>query len=801
MKHRLLIFSILFLLESYPFGVFSQNNDTVTRDSLNNKSIVKTIKNPVGTEFWLCFQKNYKETGNSSSDKLLLELFISGDWDAKVHIDIDSIGFHLDTLLPAETVINVKIPSGAQIISSERPERLAIHITSDNPISVYGLNRRFQTTDTYLGLPVNVLGKEYRAMCYTESKGLVSQIAIVATENGTKVSIVPTANTQKHPKGIEYSVRLRRGQVYQIIPKIEPFSNCDLTGTFIKANKRIAVFSGHQCSYVPKSIIACNHLVEQLPPIPSWGRHFYLGTFKSRFRYTYRVLAHHNDTKVFENNDLVAELKAGEHFEKIDNRNIQITATKPILVAQYSHGLNDGDSIGDPMMILVSPTQQFLKSYRFATPVSGSWHHYVNVVVPTASINNIILDGKKLSSSDFEQIGISRYSIGKIKVPYGTHTITGEAPFGMYSYGFGFKGSLKDDQYDAYGTMGGQSFIEYEIEKDTLPPVAELKYDMDTVKLIIRDDRVEDSGIREVRAISNLNIEAEVDKIITGMPQTCVNLIPIIPELAGKVIIETIDVALNKSLFTICYNFDIDQKKFTFYLTEGTDETCEVDPGIQIGIFGNMSANINIANFSESGNWQANGKFGNAFGFAGFGGLIIGRHLEDNEILSARIILENNPVTLEAPDDSLYKVRDTETNELRLFQEASEMELKALFLSLGFAYEWYLKEQVYFLGGINFSFPLSKEIEVKRKILIPAEWTYEDESRLRKDTEAPEELNSISTLRFSIFGGAGFNYNFNYRLSAFTEVIFNHYFVNLINDGDWGLEQFVFHLGLRYRFY
>ncbi|MFC2129824.1 hypothetical protein ACFLSQ_00160 [Bacteroidota bacterium] len=759
------------------------------------------IKNPVGTEFWLCFQRNYKETGNSSSDKLMLELFITGDWDAEVSIDIDQINFHHDTIVAAETVVNVKIPSNAQINTSEIIEKLSIHIQSDEPISVYGLNRRFQTTDTYLGLPVNVLGTEYRAMCYNESKGLVSQVAIIATQNGTKVSIVPSANTLKHPSGIEYTVRMRKGDVFQILPKIQPFSDCDLTGTLIKANKKIAVFSGHQCSYVPESIIACNHLVEQLPPVPSWGRHFYLGGFKSRLRFTYRVLAHQNDTKVFENNDLVAELKAGEYFEKIDSRNLQLSATKPVLVAQYSHGLSDGDSTGDPMMTLVSPTQQFLTSYRFATPVNGSWNHYINVVVPTNAINEIRLNGKMISSSDFEQIGISRYSLGQIKVPFGTHTIKGSAPFGMYSYGFGYKGAIKNDAYDAYGSMGGQSFIEYEIEKDSLPPTADIQLDADTFKLIIRDDRVDDSGIREARVIDNYGIEADVDRILQGMPQAAIKLEPSIPEIAGKIIVETIDVALNKSVYTVCYHFDVDKERFTFTVSEGTEENCEVDPGVQIGLFGNMSANINFADFSSSGGLNAGGRFSEAFDFGGFGGIIIGRHLQPDMIVSARITLENNPALLSAPDSVIVKTMDEETNELKSFQEATDLKLNALFLNVGFAYEYYLENQLYFLGGLNFAFPLNNDIEVTKRIIMPEDRVYDNNRREIKDPTAPGELSSIKSLRLSLFGGVGFNYNFNYRLSVFTEGMYNHYFSSMIDDGDWGLEQFIIHIGIRYRFY
>ena len=175
------------------------------------------------------------------------------------------------------------------------------------------------------------------------------------------------------------------------------------------------------------------------------------------------------------------------------------------------------------MMIMVSPTQQFLKAYRFATPINGSWNHFVNIVVPTSSINSLRLNGNLITSQNFKRIGLSRYSIGYVKIPFGTHIITGADPFGMYSYGFGFRGTTKDDAYDAYGNMGGQSFIEYEIEKDSLAPLVDIDESKDSTEIIVRDDRINDSGIREVRVLENYGIDFKIDNIILNNRRTAID--------------------------------------------------------------------------------------------------------------------------------------------------------------------------------------------------------------------------------------------------------------------------------------
>ena len=370
-----------------------------------------------GKEFWLCFMKNFREAGIADQagrqGGLRLQLFITSSFDANVRIEIDGIEFDNTVSVKANTVVNVSIPASAQLSFQENAERRAVHITADQPISVYGLSSRTQTTDTYLGLPVNILGTEYRAVCYTkiqQSPEMLSGISIVATEDGTEVTIVPRAITSTgRPANVPFTVRLSKGDVYTVVAKWEVAGICDLTGTQIRANKKISVFSGHACAYIPPKVEACNHLVEQMPPVSAWGKQYYLGMLKERSRYTYRVIASADSTKVFADSKLIAILRAGEFYENLNAvKNTQITATKPVLVAQFAQGYRNGDSVGDPMMILVTPTQQFRTEYRFATPINGDWHHYINVIAPKESIREIRLNGRPVDSNLFQRFGESR---------------------------------------------------------------------------------------------------------------------------------------------------------------------------------------------------------------------------------------------------------------------------------------------------------------------------------------------------------------------------------------------------------
>ncbi len=751
-------------------------------------------KNSEGREFWICFQKNYKESKqNTSRDDLQLELFISGDNDAKVTIEIKGIGYKTTVNVKKDQVLNIPLPEEAQVLSSEQVEPLGVSIISDNPITVYGLNRRFQTTDSFLCFPLEVLGKEYRAMAYYVSDGLMSQFAIVATENNTEVSILPSVHTTKNQANQLYSVKLNKGEVYQVVARNDPSNKCDLSGTIIKSNKKIAVFSGHQCAYVPQKILACNHLIEQMPPVPSWGKHFYIGKLQGRSFYTYRVLANETETRIFEDDKFIKTLKNGEFYENISNRNIQITADKPVLVAQYSQGFRNSDSIGDPMMIMVSPTQQFLKHYRFATPVNGQWRHYINVVSPSNSVGTILLNGKPVDSTKFVVFGKSRYSIACIEVPFGTHIIQGALPFGMYSYGFGFG----KDAYDAYGTMAGQSFVDYEPAVDSLPPIANCENFGSYAELTFWDDRVDDTGILSIKVLESDYLTAKIPDIAAASPRATFNVSPQFYDMSGRVVFQALDIALNKAIFTLCYSYNLQSNSFVFKLNDGIVDDCASDPGWYAGALVKLSANSHSSSFSSTGNVISYGKFSDGFGMGGFGGLYLGRRLKGPYMLSARLTLENYGGTIESPDSTISKVR-TETGELKPFQEARVISLDGVFLNLNFACEYYLNPSIYLLGGLNFAYSLSNAVTYKQTILTPSDFTYADGSR-SLTIESVKNLNSMNKIRLGLFAGIGFTMPINYRLNFFTEAYYNHSLSNIIDDGNWKIHNLSFNLGARFR--
>lgn len=778
------------------------------QDKLDDKMEL-LIKQPVGNEFWLCFMMNFRDDTASPKNALILELFITGDKDANVEIECAAIGYKEKLFVPGGTVRSLVLTDKVMVRSFEVIERgLAVKVTSDFPISVYGLNRRYQTTDTYLGLPVNVLGDEYRVMTYHVAEDLSPLYAIVATEDNTMVTITPSALTQNGKKrGEPFVVTLNQGDVYQVRSETNRMHlrelrinerEIDQTGTHIKSNKKIAVFSGHECTYVPVGpprIKACNHIVEQLPPIPSWGKHFYVGRLKGRSSYTYRVLAHQDGTKIFENTKYLLTLNAGNFLERNSKEDLQITADKPVLVSQYSQGYENGDAIGDPMMLLISPTQQFLTQYRFATPVNGSWNHFVNVVVPTRAINTIELNGKKIDPKQFSPLGISRYSIGFIQVPFGTHFIKAREPFGMYSYGFGF-GDV--DAYDAYGNMGGQSFLEYVPVIDNTPPTAEIRNIDQKQVLILRDDRADDTGLSRFSIADSMGIKINHPSLTEGTLQLSVDITPITKDQPGQIHFFVSDVANNQAEYTLCYTINQNTGKFEFIISHGHNKSCIPDPGFIVGAFGKYSVVSHSADFSSSGNLSVPGKFTTASGTGGIGGLYIGRRFLYNLYLSARLSLDNYGGELAAPDSIISNRRDPQTGQLLPFQETHYLELNSKYITLSFAGEYYLNGFLYITAGINVSILASNDIELRRRITIPDNFVYSNGDKEQVVSSA-NSLNSLNSLRFGGFGGLGASVPVFNKISAFTEASYNLYPFDIINDASWTVNNINFLIGIKYQ--
>jgi len=417
-SRRLGLVIALFLL----FG-FSQVNQSIAQSSL-------------GTEFWLCFPGNYDGQGSR-------QLYITSAVNSVVNINIVNPAYANVVNVAAGTLSTVTLPYGVDLFTSGVAENKGIHITSDNPITVYGMSENFATTDAYLALPVDAIGTDYVVMSYTYNVQ-PSELAIVATEDNTTVTLTTTASGSGFTAGVPGNVVLNEGQTFQLM-------GGDYTGSLVISDKSVSVFGGVQCVNIPTGIGACDFIIEQMTPTSSWGQSFVTVPLATRSAGDiFRVLAKESGTQVNINGALVTTLGAGAYYETslASGTYNRITSNNPILVGQFCKGSGADGATADPFFALVPPDEQFLNSYVISAGTANIPTNFLNITSPTANTGNVQVDGNPVGS--WTPIPSTSFSGATVAISSGIHTITSVQPIGLLVYGFGY--------YDSYGYLGGQAF-------------------------------------------------------------------------------------------------------------------------------------------------------------------------------------------------------------------------------------------------------------------------------------------------------------------------------------------------------
>jgi RHS repeat-associated protein len=409
----------------------------------------------LGTRFYIGFPRNLLGLLGPSFPDYSISITSAVSTSGTIQIPDINQFFSFDVAAGQTTTI--PLPPEVEIFTSDQTNNKGILVTAIDEIAVYGLNQLTASTDGYTALPVDALGRSYIVLGYGNTVHLAggggTSLTIVGTADSTNITITPAVSTPARPAGIPFNVTLNAGQAYTLYVDTETNNVSgvvDLTGTIVTADKPISVFGGNTAAFVPAGFEAADHLIEQLPPIETWGKRFVTQPLATRTRGdTFRVLAQSNDTAVFINGTLVTTLAAGRFYETILTTASTIDTSQPALVAQYSHGQAFDNAPSDPFMMLVPPAEQFQSDYTLSTPVTNFDINYANLVVPIAALASVRRDGQPIPSSAFTPIGTSGFAGGQIPIGVGSHHFTAQAPFGVSIYGF--------RQVESYGYFGGTS--------------------------------------------------------------------------------------------------------------------------------------------------------------------------------------------------------------------------------------------------------------------------------------------------------------------------------------------------------
>jgi outer membrane protein OmpA-like peptidoglycan-associated protein len=409
--------------------------------------VVSSLGNPTtasaqttaGKDFWLGFM--YNDSG--IHNPIELTVYMSSPEKTSGTVSIPAIGWKQDFAVEPGKGAVVRIPSDIGMARlSEAIEPKAVHVESQDTIACFALNYSAQTSDASVILPSKALGREYRVMAYSANV-FPSECMIVPTMDSTSIEITPSVATLGGKKAqIPFTVKLSRGEEYQIQ------SDSDLTGTRIISSKPLAVFGGSACADIPVGYDFFNHLFEEMYPLTAWGSHYITIPLLSRKGDTYRFLAS-EDSTLIEIAGKKEHLNSGQFFERVLKEPTVITASKPICVAQFSNSSSfDKQEDADPFMIVLSPNEQMQHLVTFnAFESRVITAYYLNLLVPSSGASGLRLDGKSVQAAAVE--GDKNYSYAQLKISAGDHTLSCDAGFIAYVYGYG--------RAESYGYSAGAS--------------------------------------------------------------------------------------------------------------------------------------------------------------------------------------------------------------------------------------------------------------------------------------------------------------------------------------------------------
>ncbi len=410
-----------------------------------------------GKDFWLGFTENEFVRG------LTLEIYITSDEPATVLLT-NPLGTFRNTKEVVPGQVTLVILPNELMHRGEGKNDFGVHITSDEDISVFALNKRIISADATVILPTEALDTEYYVMAHAKQDTIdndakESNLLIVATQDNTEIEIVPSVDTFKGLKaGVTENFILQAGETYYVQ------SSDDLTGTFVRSVvgadricKKIAVFGGNKLTNVGSCGATRDHLMAQMYPISYWGEEFLFVPFSSRKGGDFvKILASEDGTRVQISGEGTIELDAGEFYVNESLEGVRsIKSNEPISIGQFSRSQGCDEVSSDPFMLIMNPIGQGVKSVNFtALPTLRSLEHHLTLVTSSANLSNIQLDGVDITDQ-FRIVGDAAYAT--LSYSIGNHRLTAENGVIPYVYAFGEEESFG---YVAAATLGDDDLIQ-----------------------------------------------------------------------------------------------------------------------------------------------------------------------------------------------------------------------------------------------------------------------------------------------------------------------------------------------------
>ncbi|XP_040269560.1 IgGFc-binding protein-like [Bufo bufo] len=405
------------------------------KKSVNKKGI--SSAGPLGTEFVTVFMQNY-QVSYSKGD---FRLFITGyNPSTTVTIWINKSSFKTVMTVNERSTLMVQIPNNAELPGTSKSCNV-VCIKADKPVSVMSLNSKLQSADTSIVYPIEDLGMDYYIVTPLDGPSdSFKEFSVVSYEEPTNVEIFLTGSVSYQEKtyaaGSKLTVPLDPYNALQLL------SRDDLSGTRVVSQKPVAVLSGHTCT---RKNTMCNHVYEQLRPVPSWGTSFIIPPISVQLKSDVIFVVAAEKTKIeyqVETRKSSQNLNAGQviQLDILVKTPLYLTANAGIQVIYYCTGWQDRSRTSyDPLLMTIPPVSSYCSSYYIYG--QQDFENYGSLVARTKDVKSVTYNKNPTADLTWSAIPGTDYSWATKSLGKGFSFQLLEnpsSPFLLLSYGFAY---------------------------------------------------------------------------------------------------------------------------------------------------------------------------------------------------------------------------------------------------------------------------------------------------------------------------------------------------------------------------
>ena len=322
----------------------------------------------VGREFWFVAP----DITVGHGDQPIVFRITTIETAANVTVSMPADGGRVISNLTINAQTQERVDLDKDIVENHPSDKVndkGILITSDADITVYYEVANGVNPDKFTLKGPNGIGTEFFVPSQNTFRNkprsplATEKIDIVATQDETTITIIPTEDVVGHASGVEYTVTLNRGQTYCIENRDDVTPGSSLAGTYISSDKDIAVTISDDSIWQGSGFGPYDLIGDQLIPTSMIGTEYIAVNPNPDTRTINKVyvLATQDDTYisvVYDSRTMTKRLDKGEQLElDIEGNALYIDADKPIYAYQLASLWNrSGNEMGSAILPSTSCT-------------------------------------------------------------------------------------------------------------------------------------------------------------------------------------------------------------------------------------------------------------------------------------------------------------------------------------------------------------------------------------------------------------------------------------------------------------